>query len=227
MTPASGFPATRWTLITAAGDQGSQAADEALAELCQAYWYPLYAFVRRQGNSPDEAQDLTQEFFAHFLERRSISYADPSRGRFRSFVLTCMKHFLADLADRRNAEKRGGRERAVTLDLSDAEYRYSRALADRDTPEKLFEREWARTLIVRVTADVRTAFGREGRVEYFDRLKQFVPGNDEAVPYSEVARQLGTSDGALKVAIHRLRRRYREMFRAEIAHPGSRPWPNR
>ena len=218
MLQSSGFPATRWTLIVTAGKEDSKAADQALAELCSAYWYPLYAFVRRLGHSPDEAQDLTQEFFARFLERRYFSYADPAKGRFRSFLLTSLRRFLGDQADRENAEKRGGRQAGLPLDIDDAEKKYAREYADHDTPEKLFERQWALTLMSRVTANVRAGFEREGRAEYFERLKQFLPGQEGGMPYADVARELGTSEGALKVAVHRLRRRYRDTFHTEIGH---------
>jgi RNA polymerase sigma factor (sigma-70 family) len=216
------FPVTRWTLIVAAGFEGSVAADEAIAELCRAYWFPLYAFIRRQGNSPDNAEDLTQEFFASFLERRQFASADPARGRFRSFLLTSAKHFLLDQADRRNAAKRGGKSPVVPLDRGEAEQRYERELTDRDTPESLFEREWARTLMSRVNEEVRSALAREGG-GHFEQLKEFLPGYEGNVSYADVAGQLGTTEGALKVAVHRLRRRYREAFRAEIAQLVSDP----
>jgi RNA polymerase sigma-70 factor (ECF subfamily) len=222
MTSGGAFPATQWTLILAAGEGGGSAADEALAELCRAYWFPVYAFIRRLGNSADEAQDLTQEFFARFLERRHFTSADPARGRFRSFLLTCVKHFLVDEADRRNAEKRGGRAVLLPLELRDGENHYEREFADNDTPERLFERTWARTLMARVNENLRSACAREGRGDQFEQLRQFLPGADPG-SYSEVARDLGASEGALKVAVHRMRRRYREMFRGEIANLVSRP----
>src|SRR5262249_40414025 len=156
---------------------------------CRTYWYPIYAFVRRLGNSPDDAQDLTQEFFSRFLEKRHFEYADPAKGRFRSFLLTSVKRFLADQADRRYAEKRGGRTAAVAMDLSDAEKRYGVAFADHDTPEKLFERAWAATLMARVTDEIRTEFAREGRSDHFEKLRQFLPGNETTLPYSDLAEQ--------------------------------------
>jgi RNA polymerase sigma factor (sigma-70 family) len=220
----STFPVTRWTLIVAAGQQGNSATDEALAELCRAYWYPIYAFIRRRGNSPDEAEDLTQGFFAAFLERRNVVlHADPAKGRFRSFLLTSVKHFLADQSDLRNSHKRGGGQTAAPLDLLDAEGRYARKFADNETPERLFDREWALTLLARVDDDVRAVLARENRVGHFEHLKPFLPFCDEEASYTEVAAQLGSSEGALKVAVHRLRRRYREVFRHEIAHLVSDP----
>jgi DNA-directed RNA polymerase specialized sigma24 family protein len=218
MVLVSGFPVTRWTLVLSASQNDRQAADEALAELCGSYWYPIYAFIRRLGNSPDSAQDLTQEFFARFIAKRHVAYADPARGRFRSFLLTSVKRFLADQADRRNADKRGGRQETLAIDLADAEKRYGAALADRMTPEKLFERAWAGTLMARATEHVRTDFVREGRQDQFEQLKQFLPGYETTLAYSDLAQRAGMSEGALKVAVHRLRRRYREVFRAEVAH---------
>jgi RNA polymerase sigma-70 factor (ECF subfamily) len=218
MVPTSGFPVTRWTLVIRAGHENRKAADQALEELCRDYWYPVYAFIRRTGNAPEEAQDLTQDFFARFLEKRHVTYADPSKGRFRTFLLTSVKHFLIDQADKRSAAKRGGRERIIGLDCVEGEQRYALRGADNQTPETIFEREWAGTLITRVMEDVRNALEREGRTQFFDRLKQYLPGTDDALPYPDLARELDTTEGAVKVAVHRLRRRYREMFRAQIAH---------
>jgi RNA polymerase sigma-70 factor (ECF subfamily) len=217
------FPVTKWTLILVAGRRASADADDALSELCAAYWYPAYAFVRRMGYSPDDSLDLTQEFFSRFLEKRPFAEADPKKGRFRSFLLTCIKRFLADQTDQRNAAKRGGRSQMIPLEIDGAEHRYSSHLADQQTPERLFEREWALTLIARVNEQVRAAFVREGRVEYFDRLKPFLPGNESGSPLSQIAGELGMTESALKVAIHRLRRRYREVFRTEISELVSEP----
>jgi DNA-directed RNA polymerase specialized sigma24 family protein len=211
------FPITRWTLIIAAGQTNNRAADDALAELCRAYWLPIYVYVRRFGHPPDQAQDLTQGFFAYFLETRGLAHADPAKGRFRSFLLTCLKRFLGDEADRRDAQKRGGQTCILPLDFENAEIQYSRGLSHQDTPEKLFERQWTLTLISRVTDDVREAFRREGRGDQFDRLRQFLPGHEPSLPYADAARQFGVTEGALKVAVHRLRRRYRETFHAHIA----------
>lgn len=201
-----------------AGQQHSAAAEQALAQLCGTYWYPVYAFVRRTGHSPDESQDLTQEFFARFLEKRPFALANPEKGRFRSFLLTCVKRFLADQADRQQALKRGGDQPVVSFDLEDAEQRYSEQADHDNTPERLFERGWALTLIGRVNENVRTALEREGRAGSFNHLQQFLSAEEDHLPYSDLALQLGTTEGALKVAVHRLRRRYREMFRSEISH---------
>lgn len=211
------FPATRWTLIVAAGQSENPAAGEALAELCRSYWYPVYAFVRRSGYAAADAEDLTQGFFVRFLERRDVTSAERAKGRFRSFLLTAVKHFLADEADRRNTQKRGGARRAVPLHLESAERRYSNVAANHETPERAYERAWARTLIARVNNDLRESFGREGRLAEFDSLKSFLPGSETQYTYAEAAQAGGTTEGALKVAVHRLRRRFRELFQAEIA----------
>jgi len=223
MTSAAGFPPTRWTLVLQAGQQGDKVADRALDELCRAYWYPVYAFVRRSGKTLEEAQDLTQDFFVRFLERRYVAHADPAKGRFRSFLLVSVKHFLLDQEGRRFAEKRGGRDRIMALDCIDLERRFGAELSTHETPEAIFDRSWAQSLVARVMDDVRDAMDREGQSPLFDQLKPFLPGNDETISYSELASKLGTTEGALKVAVHRLRRKYREIFRAEIAHLVSDP----
>jgi RNA polymerase sigma-70 factor (ECF subfamily) len=223
MVPTSQFPATRWSLVVTAGGQNGQAAEQALAELCRTYWYPIFAYVRRYGNSPEDAQDLTQDFFARFLEKRHVSYAVQEKGRFRSFLLVSIKRFLTDRAERRAAEKRGGREALFAMDLEVAEQRYGAVFADHTTPETLFERMWATTLMARVAENVRTEFEREGRAEHFELLKQFLPGYEATLDYSTIAERAGTTEGAIKVAVHRLRRRYRETFYAEIAHVVSDP----
>jgi RNA polymerase sigma-70 factor (ECF subfamily) len=214
---ASAFPDTRWTMILQAKREDDPAADEALAQLCRAYWYPLYAFIRRRGHSSEEARDLTQDFFAHLLEHRRFAAADQERGRFRSFLLKSLQRFLADSADRDRAAKRGGGVPTVPLELDGAETRLAHDLGHDETPERLFEREWAMALIARVSADLRGAFDREGRASHFDRLKEFLPGYGGDTSYATAASEMGASEGALKIAVHRLRRRYRDLFHAEIA----------
>jgi len=214
---ASEFPETRWTMILQARRENDPAADEALAELCHAYWYPLYAFVRRRGYAAEEARDLTQDFFAHLLEHRRFATADQERGRFRSFLLKSLQRFLADCADRERAAKRGSGITMVPLEWEGAETKLARALGHGETPERLFEREWAMALIARVAADLRIAFDREGRADHFDRLKQFLPGYGGEGSYEQTALEMGISEGALKVAVHRLRRRYRDLFHAEVS----------
>jgi RNA polymerase sigma factor (sigma-70 family) len=212
---SSQFPTTRWTLVVAAGDPNRKDARSALVDLCENYWYPLYAYLRRRGYSADEAQDLTQEFFVRVLEGRYLDRADPEKGRFRSFILTCLKFFVADEADRDRAQKRGGGA-LVPLEFSSGEERYQREPAHDETPERIFERRWALSVLDRVVERLRDEFVQHGRPEHFDRLKVFLLGQSEA-PYAALACEMHTSEGALKVAIHRLRKRYRELFRQEIA----------
>jgi RNA polymerase sigma factor (sigma-70 family) len=211
----SQFPTTRWTLVVAAGDPHHKEARSALVSLCENYWYPLYAYLRRCGYCADEAQDLTQEFFVRMLEGRYLDRADPEKGRFRSFILTSLKFFVADEEDRQRARKRGG-GLLVPLEFSSGEDRYQREPAHDETPERIFERRWALSVLDRVVERLRNEFVLHGRPEHFERLKVFLLGQSEA-PYAALAREMNTSEGALKVAIHRLRKRYRELFRQEIA----------
>ena len=212
---SSQFPTTRWTLVVAAGDPRRKDARSALVSLCEKYWYPLYAYLRRRGYAPDQAQDLTQEFFMRVLEGRYLDRADPEKGRFRSFLLTSLKFFVADEEDRQRAHKRGG-GMVVSLEFSSGEDRYQREPAHDENPERIFERRWALSVLDRVVERLRSEFVQHGRSEHFERLKVFLLGQSEA-PYAALAREMNTSEGALKVAIHRLRKRYRELFRQEIA----------
>jgi RNA polymerase sigma factor (sigma-70 family) len=212
---SSQFPTTRWTLVVAAGDPHRKEARSALVSLCENYWYPLYAYLRRRGYSADEAQDLTQKFFVRVLEGRYLDRADPKKGRFRSFILTSLKFFVADEEDRHRARKRGGGV-LVPLEFSSGEERYQREPAHDETPERIFERRWALSMLDRVVERLRDEFVQHGRPEHFERLKVFLPGQCDT-PYAALAREMHTSEGALKVAIHRLRKRYRDLFRQEIA----------
>ena len=211
----SQFPTTRWSLVVAAGDPQRKEARSALVSLCENYWYPLYAYLRRRGYRADEAQDLTQEFFIRVLEGRYLDRADPEKGRFRSFIMTSLKFFVADEGDRDRAQKRGGGT-VEPLEFPSGEERYQREPAHDETPERIFERRWALSLIDRVVEKLREEFVHHGRPEHFERLKVFLLGQSDT-PYAALAREINTSEGALKVAIHRLRKRYRELFRQEIA----------
>jgi RNA polymerase sigma-70 factor (ECF subfamily) len=217
----SRFPTTRWTLVVAAGDPDRKEARSALVSLCENYWYPLYAYMRRRGYPADQAQDLTQEFFIRVLEGRYLDRADPEKGRFRSFILTSLKFFVADEEDRRRAHKRGGGV-VVSVEFSSGEEHYQREPAHDETPERIFERRWALTVLDRVVEKLRGEFVHHGRPEHFERLKVFLLGQSE-FPYATLAREMNTSEGALKVAIHRLRKRYRELFRQEIADTVANP----
>jgi RNA polymerase sigma factor (sigma-70 family) len=212
---SSRFPTTRWSLVVAAGEPQGKEARPALASLCENYWYPLYAYLRRRGYPADQAQDLTQEFFTRVLEGRYLDRADPEKGRFRSFLLTSLKFFVADEQDRQRAHKRGGGA-VLQLEFSSGEDHYQREPAHNETPERIFERSWALAVLDRVVERLRNEFVHHGSPEHFGRLKVFLLGHSDA-PYATLAREMNTSEGALKVAIHRLRKRYRELFRQEIA----------
>jgi RNA polymerase sigma-70 factor (ECF subfamily) len=212
---SSQFPTTRWTLVVAAGGPQRKEARSALVSLCENYWYPLYAYLRRRGYPADQAQDLTQDFFVRLLEGRYLDRADPEKGRFRSFLLTSLKFFVADEQDRQRAHKRGAGA-VMSLEFSSGEERYQREPAHDETPERIFERRWALAVLDRVVETLRNEFVQRGRPEHFERLKVFLLGQSDA-PYAALALEMNTSEGALKVAIHRLRKRYRELFRQEIA----------
>jgi RNA polymerase sigma factor (sigma-70 family) len=217
----SDFPTTRWTLVVAAGDPQQKEARSALVSLCEGYWYPLYAYVRRRGYPADQAQDLTQEFLVRVLDGRYLDRADPEKGRFRAFILTSLKFFLADEADRSRAQKRGGGN-VLSLEISSGEERYQRDPSHNETPERIFERHWALSMLDGVVDRLRAEFVQHGRLDHFDRLKGFLLDQGE-MPYAALAREMGTSEGALKVAIHRLRKRYRDLFRQEIAETVADP----
>jgi RNA polymerase sigma factor (sigma-70 family) len=221
LSGGSDFPTTRWTLVIAAADPRRTEARSALVSLCEAYWYPLYAYVRRRGYPADQAQDLTQDFFIRVLEGRYLDRADPDKGRFRAFILTSMKFFLADEGDRHRAQKRGGGH-VLSLEISSGEERYQREPAHDETPERIFDRRWALSVLDRVVDRLRAEFVQHGRLDHFNRLKVFLLDQAEA-PYATLARDMGTSEGALKVAAHRLRKRYRDLFRQEIAETVADP----
>jgi RNA polymerase sigma-70 factor (ECF subfamily) len=211
------FATTQWSLVLAAGERGSAGAEEALARLCSLYWYPVFAFVRRQGHATAEAEDLTQGFFTRLIEKGDIGGADRSRGRFRSFLLTACQHFLSNERDRTRAQKRGGGLLPVSIDVAAAEGRYQRTLAHSETPERLYDRQWCLTLLAGVLDDVREDYEAAGRERVFDRLKDFLTGDEAAGSHADAARDLAMTAAAVKVAVHRLRRRYREALRRRVA----------
>ena len=203
--------------MLAAGQRGSAEAEEALGRLCALYWYPVFAFVRRKGHPGDDAQDLTQGFFARLIEKGDLGDADRSRGRFRSFLLTACQHYLSNERDRARAQKRGGGILPVSIDVAAAESRYDRALAHAETPERLYERQWCLTLLAGVLDDVREEYEAAGRAALFDRLKDFLTGDDGAGTHADAAGDLGMTAAAVKVAVHRLRRRYREALHRRVS----------
>jgi len=217
------FVTTHWSVVVSAGGGDDTRAREALANLCQTYWYPLYAYVRRRGHSLEDAQDLTQEFFARLLTRNWVVRADRQRGRFRSFLLSAMNHFLADEWDKARAQKRGGGLSPLPLAFDTAETRYSREPSDNSTPEQNYERRWALTMLDQVLGRLRSEYEQEGRLELFAALHPCLAGDRTDHPYTTLAAKLGVSESALKSAVHRLRQRYRRVLRDEIAHTVADP----
>jgi RNA polymerase sigma factor (sigma-70 family) len=211
------FPVTHWSLVLKAGGNDPERAHAALSSLCQTYWFPLYAHARRRGHDPHEAEDLTQEFFAQLLERRAIAAADPERGRFRSFLLAAMNHFLTNEWHAARAQKRGAGRELLSLDRAAAEERFDLEPADNATPDKAFDRQWALALLDVVLKKLEAEYSREGRMDLFTALRPTLAGARESQPYAELTAKLGMSEGAVKVAVHRLRRRYRDLVREEIA----------
>ncbi|MGZ5568938.1 MAG: RNA polymerase sigma factor [Limisphaerales bacterium] len=217
------FVTTRWSVVLAAGRSDTTHSRDALARLCQTYWYPLYAYVRRRGHNADEAQDLTQEFFARLLEKHSIASADPGRGRFRSFILTALNNFLAQEWEKARAQKRGGGAELFSLDLARAEDRYDLEPAILETPDKDFDKKWALALLETVMLQLEHEYKTEGKSDVFNALKQTLAGSRESQPYADLAKQLNTTEAAIKVTVHRLRKRYRELLQNEIANTVSSP----
>lgn len=210
------FMTTRWSLVIAAGQRESPQSDQALAALCESYWYPLYAFVRREGYGPEEAQDLTQEFFALLLEKNYVGQADRRRGKFRSFLLTSLKHFLSNQRDRARAKKRGGGRAILSLDFQSAERQYRLEPAQMATAEQLFERRWALALLDHVLTRLAAEYVAADNATVFHGLKPYLTCEKENLPYRKVAEDLDMTEGAVKVAVHRLRKRYRRLLEEEI-----------
>ncbi|MFO1501758.1 MAG: ECF-type sigma factor [Verrucomicrobiota bacterium] len=215
--PGRVFVTTQWSMVVRAARNDSTQAAAALERLCQTYWYPLYAYVRRRGYSPQDAQDLTQAFFTRLLQRHWLGDANQARGRFRTFLLTAMSRFLADEWDKGQAQKRGGGVLHLPLQLDSAETRYGQEPADRATPETCFERRYALTLLDNVLERLRLEYERDGKVALFKALHFTLIGRREKQPYADLAARLQWQEGAVKVAVHRLRKRYRAVLRDEIA----------
>jgi len=216
------FEATQWSVVVSAGNQESPQAQQALAKLCQAYWYPLYVFVRRQGQRPEDAQDLVQGFFAKVIEKNYLADAEREKGRFRSFLLLALKRYMANEWDHARREKRGGGKEIISLDEQNTEMRYKTEPADEMSPEKAFERQWALTLLQQVLDRLSSEFTTAGKTALFEELKVFLNGGKSG-SYAEAGVRLGMSEGAIKVAVHRLRLRYRELLKLEIANTVSSP----
>ena len=218
--PAGGgrFATTRWSIVLAAGDRGSPTRQEALSSLCQTYWYPLYAFARRTGLRAEAAQDLTQDFFAHLLEKETLRQVDPEKGRFRSFLLSCFRNYQTDQQRRARALKRGGGKLLVHIELETAEGLYVREPSHDQTPEKAFERHWAMTLLQRAVDRLEEEHTGPRKERLFATLKHYLPGGQSPVPYAQAARELEMNEVTIKVAIHRLRQRFRVVLLEEISH---------
>lgn len=211
------FVTTRWSVVLSARDKSSKQSAEALETLCHTYWYPLYAFVRRQGRSPHDAQDLTQEFFARLLAKDYLQAVDQEKGRFRTFLLVALKRFLANEWDKAHAQKRGGGQPTVPLDTEMAERRYHKEGAETFSADRIYERRWALTMLDRALARLRDEFVASGRENEFEHLKQHLTADRGEIPYAEIASVLSMNEGTVRVAVHRMRKRFRELFREEIA----------
>jgi RNA polymerase sigma-70 factor (ECF subfamily) len=228
-TPASAgrgaqFAATSWTLVMAAKQSGSPEAGAALEKLCESYWYPLYSYVRRKGYDPDKAQDLTQEFFFRLIRENYLGAVDRRRGKFRSFLLAALNHFMSNQRDYERAAKRGGGQTLFSLDETDAEDRYLREPASTLSPEKIFERNWFLTLFAQALARLREEQKTAGRAEVFDELKQFVVDEASAGDYNAAAAKINMTANAVAVTVHRWRERYKKLVQEEVmrtvADPG-------
>jgi RNA polymerase sigma-70 factor (ECF subfamily) len=221
--PKQDFATTRWSLVLAVRDWDVDRANDALAQLCETYWYPLYAYVRSRVADANEAQDFTQAFFVYLLEKQRIADADERRGRFRAFLLMACKRFLINEWRKAGAAKRGGGRRPLSLDFDSAETRYSHLAANGATAEQLYDRQWAVALLERTLDRLRAGYVKRGRLSHFETLKQFLYGPSSETDYAAAGQTLGLSESAASVAVHRMRSRYRKLLRAEIAQTVERP----
>ena len=217
------FATTHWTVVLAAGQRHTPSADGALKELCRTYWFPLYAYVRRRGHAKADAEDLTQAFFARFLEKNYLAGLSAERGRFRAFLLASLKHFLANEWDKAQAQKRGGGETPLSLDWQTADTKFQVAATNEPSPDKAFDREWALALLAKVIERLQAECAAEGKARLFEQLKTFLTAGKAESAQHEVANALGMEEGAVRVAVHRLRKRYRQLLRDEIANTLSDP----
>ncbi len=217
------FATTHWSAVITAGRRSTPQSEKALSDLCGIYWYPLYAYVRRRGYSREDAEDLTQGFFTRFLERNYLDGLSSEKGRFRAFLLASLKNFLANEWHKAHRQKRGGNLTALSLDWQSADSRYQIDLADSLTPDRIYDREWALALLEHVITRLRDECVADGKAQLFEELKPFLTADKSAVPYPHVAAQLGMAEGAVRVSVHRLRRRYRAVLRDEINQTLSDP----
>ena len=216
--PGAGrFATTHWSVVMAAGRPKSASYQQALETLCKTYWFPLYVYLRRQGYDSHRAEDYVQAFFAGLLAKHGLRLADPKRGKFRSFLLASLKHFLSNEHARARAKKRGGGRKVLSLDFQNAESQYALEPRDELSPEKLFERSWALTVLDRTMARLQAEAISTNKQKLFDHLKVYLTAEKSSIPYRDVAAELDMAEGTLRVAVHRLRRRYRELLRDEIA----------
>ncbi len=211
------FATTHWSVVLSAARPESAHYQQALESLCRTYWFPLYAYLRRHGYDTHQAEDHTQAFLASLLEKHGLRLAEPKRGKFRSFLLAALKHFIANERARAGARKRGGGLKALSLDCENAEAQYALEPRDELSPEKLYERSWAMTVLDRAMTRLQAEAAGAKKQEQFDCLKTYLTASEDAAAYREAAVKLGTTEGAVKVAVHRLRKRYRELLRDEIA----------
>lgn len=211
------FATTRWSLVLAAGQRSSPAADDALATLCQTYWYPLYAFARRRGCAPEDAADLTQGFFVSLIDKGFLRTADQQRGRFRSFLLTVFKRFLSHEHERQQTQKRGGGRTLFSIDVAVGEQRYQYEPTDDWTPEKIYERRWALTLLDDVMLRLEAEYQQKGKADLFAQCKIYLTAGTRAPAHAEVADNLSMTPAAIRVAVHRLRQRYKELLQEAVA----------
>lgn len=222
-TATAQFTTTHWSVVLAAREPGAPQAAAALAELCRTYWYPLYAFVRRKGHSPEDAEDLTQSFFARLLEKNYVAQADRERGRFRTFLLAALNHFLADEWDKARRLKRGGGREMISFDAVSAEERYRLEPIEQLDAAKLYERRWITTLFEKVLARLEQEFQDSGKGKVFAQLKGALLVEQASPSYAELGTKLGLKTDAVKQTVHRMRLRYRELFREEIAQTVAGP----
>ena len=217
------FATTHWSVVLAAGENDSPQGREALETLCNAYWYPIYVFVRRKGYSPEDAQDLTQEFFAQLIAKHHLRQADRGKGKFRTFLLAMLEHFMAREWNRNHRQKRGGQFQIVSLDQYSPEERYRLEPADNDTPEKKFLHQWALTVLKHTMNALEQECEDQGKTDLFREAKNLLSGERDTSPYAAISQRLAMSEGAVRVAVHRLRQRYGELLRDQIARTVSDP----